>query len=124
MARVQFQTEFMFKASPSIIYLFVTQPTTIIRWFCDKVDNVGDHYTFSWDGDSEEATLIIDIEDEMVKYQWVDREEEFLQFRIYKTDITNETILEITDFCDDDEVQEQKDIWEVYIKKFKTFCGG
>ncbi|HQX43467.1 MAG: activator of HSP90 ATPase 1 family protein [Saprospiraceae bacterium] len=124
MARVQFQTEFMFKASPSIIYLFVTQPTTIIRWFCDKVDNVGDHYTFSWDGDSEEATLVIDIEDEMVKYQWVDREEEFLQFRIYKTDITNETILEITDFCDDDEVQEQKDIWEVYIKKFKTFCGG
>ncbi|MBK8404098.1 MAG: activator of HSP90 ATPase 1 family protein [Saprospiraceae bacterium] len=124
MARVQFQTEFMFKASPSIIYLLVTQPTTIIRWFCDKVDNVGDHYTFSWDGDSEEATLVIDIEDEMVKYQWVDREEEFLQFRIYKTDITNETILEITDFCDDDEVQEQKDIWEVYIKKFKTFCGG
>ncbi|MBK6822659.1 MAG: activator of HSP90 ATPase 1 family protein [Saprospiraceae bacterium] len=124
MARVQFQTELMFKASPSIIYLFVTQPTTIIRWFCDKVDNVGDHYTFSWDGDSEEATLVIDIEDEMVKYQWVDREEEFLQFRIYKTDITNETILEITDFCDDDEVQEQKDIWEVYIKKFKTFCGG
>ncbi|HRG32649.1 MAG: activator of HSP90 ATPase 1 family protein [Saprospiraceae bacterium] len=124
MARVQFQTEFMFKASPSIIYLFVTQPTTIIRWFCDKVDNVGDHYTFSWDGDTEEATLIVDIEDEMVKYQWVDREEEFLQFRIYKTDITNETILEITDFCDDDEVQEQKDIWEVYIKKFKTFCGG
>ena len=124
MARVQFQTEFMFKASPSIIYLFVTQPTIIIRWFCDKVDNVGDHYTFSWDGDSEEATLVIDIEDEMVKYQWVDREEEFLQFRIYKTDITNETILEITDFCDDDEVQEQKDIWEVYIKKFKTFCGG
>lgn len=123
MARVQFQTEFMFKASPSIIYLFVTQPTTIIRWFCDKVDNVGDHYTFSWDGDSEEATLVIDIEDEMVKYQWVDREEEFLQFRIYKTDITNETILEITDFCDDDEVQEQKDIWEVYIKKFKTFVG-
>lgn len=124
MARVQFQTEFMFKASPSIIYLFVTQPTPIIRWFCDKVDNVGDHYTFSWDGDTEEATLIVDIEDEMVKYQWVDREEEFLQFRIYKTDITNETILEITDFCDDDEVQEQKDIWEVYIKKFKTFCGG
>ena len=124
MARVQFQTEFMFKASPSIIYLFVTQPTTIIRWFCDKVDNVGDHYTFSWDGDSEEATLVIDIEDEMVKYQWVDREEEFLQFRIYKTDITNETILEVTDFADDDEVQGQIDVWEAYIKKFKAYCGG
>ncbi len=124
MARVEFKTEFMFKASPSIIYLFVTQPTAIIRWFCDEVDNIGDDYTFSWDGDSEEATLVMDIEDELVKYVWKDRPDEYLQFRIYKTDITNETILEVSDFCDDDEVQEQKDIWEVYIKKFKTFCGG
>ena len=94
MPRVQFQTEFMFKASPSIIYLFITQPTGLVRWFCDKVDNVGDHYTFSWEGDSEEA------------------------------DITNETILEVTDFADDDEVQGQIDVWEAYIKKFKAYCGG
>ncbi|MBK7231751.1 MAG: activator of HSP90 ATPase 1 family protein [Saprospiraceae bacterium] len=124
MARVSFQTEFMFKASPSIIYLFITQPTAIIRWFCDKVDNVGDDYTFSWDGDEESAKLALDIEDELVQYIWHERPDEFLQFRIYKTPITNETILEVTDYCDDDEVQEQKDIWEVYIKKFKTFCGG
>lgn len=124
MARVDFKTEFMFKASPSIIYLFLTQPTAIVRWFCDKVDNVGDDYTFSWDGDSEEATLSVDIEDELIKYDWKERPGEYLQFRIYKTDITNETILEVTDFCDDDEVSEQKDLWEVYIKKFKTFCGG
>ena len=70
MPRVQFQTEFMFKASPSIIYLFITQPTGLVRWFCDKVDNVGDHYTFSWEGDSEEATLIVDIEDELIKFQF------------------------------------------------------
>ena len=97
MPRVQFQTEFMFKASPSIIYLFITQPTGLVRWFCDKVDNVGDHYTFSWEGDSEEATLIVDIEDELIKFQWEERPEE---------------------------VQGQIDVWEAYIKKFKAYCGG
>ena len=124
MARVQIKIEFMFKASPSIIYLFITQPTALVRWFCDKVDNIGDKYTFSWEGEEEEALLVDDIEEELVKYIWDERPDEFLQFRIYKTDITNETILEITDYCDDDEVKEQKDIWEMYIKKFKTFCGG
>lgn len=124
MARLQIKVEFMFKASPSIIYLFITQPTALVRWFCDKVDNVGDKYTFSWEGEEEEALLVDDIEEELVKYVWDERPDEFLQFRIYKTDITNETILEITDYCDDDEVKEQKDIWEMYIKKFKTFCGG
>lgn len=124
MARVQVQVDFMFKASPSIIYLFITQATCFVRWFCDEVDNVGDRYTFSWDGSEEIATMIMDIEDELVKYQWEDRPDEFLQFRIYKTDITNETILEITDYCDDDEVKETKDIWEMYIKKLKASCGG
>ncbi|NOT38709.1 MAG: activator of HSP90 ATPase 1 family protein [Saprospiraceae bacterium] len=124
MARVQFQVEFMFKASPSIIYLFITQPTAIVRWFCDKVDNIGDTYTFSWEGSDEVADMVMDIEDELVKFQWAERETEFLQFRFYKTDITNETILEITDYCDDDEVNEQKDVWEVYVKKLKAACGG
>lgn len=124
MDRVQFQVEFMFKASPSIIYLFITQPTAIVRWFCDKVDNIGDKYTFSWEGSDEIADMVMDIEDELVKFQWEEREGEFLQFRFYKTDITNETILEITDYCDKDEVAEQKDVWEVYVKKLKAACGG
>lgn len=96
----------------------------MVRWFCDRVDNIGDKYQFDWEGDHEEATLAIDIEEELVKYVWDDRDDEYLQFRIYKTDITNETILEVTDYCDDDEVKEQRELWDVYIKKFKTFCGG
>ncbi len=96
----------------------------MVRWFCDRVDNIGDRYYFDWEGDHEEATLSVDIEEELVKYDWLDREGEFLQFRIYKTDITNETILEVTDFCDDDEVKEQRDLWEDYIKKLKNSCGG
>ena len=102
----------MFKASPSIIYLFVTQPTCLVRWFCDKVDNVGDLYTFSWN------------DEELVKFIWTDRPDEFLQFRIYKTDITNETILEVTECCEADEVKSQNDIWNSNIKKLKTACGG
>jgi hypothetical protein len=114
----------MFKASPSIIYLFVTQPTCLVRWFCDKVDNVGDLYTFSWNDEAEEANLSEDIEEELVKFIWTDRRDEFLQFRIYKTDITNETILEVTECCEADEVKSQNDIWNSNIKKLKTACGG
>ena len=124
MARVQIQIDFMFKSSPATVYIFVTQPTCMVRWFCDRVDNIGDRYYFDWEGDHEEATLSVDIEEALVKYDWLEREGEFLQFRIYKTDITNETILEVTDFCDDDEVKEQRDLWEEYIKKLKNSCGG
>ena len=43
---------------------------------------------------------------------------------MYKSNITNETILELTDWCDDDEVDEQKDLWEEQMKKLKVECGG
>ncbi|MBK8828005.1 MAG: hypothetical protein IPO26_15180 [Saprospiraceae bacterium] len=55
---------------------------------------------FYWQGSSEVATLVDDIEDERVRFKWdeADDDEEYLEFRMYKSDVTNETIFEITDF--------------------------
>lgn len=36
---------------------------------------------------------------------------EYFEFSITTSPITDETILTITDFCDDDEVQDQKLFW-------------
>ena len=116
--------EYILKGSPSIAYLFITNPSCIIRWFCDEVDNTGNEFSFSWSGDVEEADLVEDIEDKLVKFVWKDRPDEFLQFKMYKTDITNETILEITDFCDEDEVEDQKEIWEENLRKFRLASGS
>lgn len=38
---------------------------------------------------------------------------------MYKSDITNETIVEITDFCDEEEVQEIKDLWATLMVDLK-----
>ena len=124
--RVQIDLEFIFRASPTIIYNFVTTPACLVRWYCDEVDITGDNYTFSWQGSSEEAFLVDDIEDERVRFKWIeaDDEEEYLEFRMYKSDVTNETILEITDFCDDDEVQEVKDLWGTLTTELRKECGG
>jgi hypothetical protein len=43
---------------------------------------------------------------------------------MYKSGVTNETVLEITDFCDDDEVDSQMDLWNTQLKKLKIECGG
>ena len=98
----------------------------MVRWFCDQVDITEDVYTFEWEGSEEHALMIDDIEEERVRFRWedADDEEEYLEFRLYKSNITNDTVLEITDFCDEDEEQEQKDLWEEQIKKLKIECGG
>lgn len=123
--RVQIELEFIFRASPTIIYNFVTTAACLVRWYCDEVDITNDVYTFYWRGSSEIAHLIDDIEDERVKFAWDHADEdEYLEFRMYKSDVTNETILEITDFSDEDEVQETKDLWMTLMENLRKECGG
>ena len=125
MKRVKFDLEFIFRASPTILYKFITTPSCLIRWFCDEVDIQGEIYTFSWEGADEIAEMIDDIEDERVRFHWEDSdEEEYLEFRFIKSPVTAETILEITDFCDDDEVDDQKQLWESQIKVLRQETGG
>ncbi len=125
MKRVSFDIEFIFKASPAILYQFLTTPSCLVRWFCDGVDITGDVFTFTWQGADEEAEMIDDIEEERVRFKWDESpDEEYLEFRMYKSDVTNETILEITDFCDDDEVNEQKELWSSQVKNLRIECGG
>lgn len=126
MSRVKIELEFIFKASPAIIYQFLTAPENLVRWFCDGVDIKDDLYTFTWEGSDEEAMLLDDIEEERLKFRWTenDNPDEYFEFRMYKSAITRQTILEITDFCDKGEEQEQSDLWKSQISELQIVCGG
>ena len=126
MERVSFSIEFLFRASPTILYKFFTDHSAIIRWFSDECDVEGDLYTFSWDGAEEIATIIDDIEDERIRFRWEDAEsdEEYLEIKFSRSEVTGETILEIIDFCDEDEVEDQKRLWKSQIDKLRIESGG
>jgi len=126
MERVSFDMEFIFRASPAILYKFFTTPSCLVRWFCDRVDITGDQFIFEWAGVAENAEMVDDIEEERVRFKWEDAEDEneYLEFRMYKSPVTNETVLEITDFCDEDEVDDQKALWESQISELRKECGG
>ena len=125
MKRVPFEMEFIFRASPAILYKFLTTPSCLIRWFCDEVDINADTYTFVWNGAEEIAELVDDIEEERLKFVWEDAEPgEFLEFRMYKSPVTAETVLEITDYADDDEVDDQRELWESQMRVLKQETGG
>lgn len=124
MKRVSFDLEFLFKASPTILYKFLTTPSCLVRWFCDAVDITGDLYIFEWSGFEETAYMIDDFEEERIRFQWEDYPDEFFEFKIDISPVTNETILTITDYCDEDEIEEQKELWNSQITKLKRETGG
>jgi uncharacterized protein YndB with AHSA1/START domain len=126
MKRVPFKIDFLFRASTIIVYRFLTTPDCLIRWFCDKSDIVDGQYVYSWDGEDEIATIIEDVEGEFLKLQWEEAEsdDEFLEFKISRSPVTGETLLEITDWCDDDEIEDQQQLWSTQMNSMKKEMGG
>jgi uncharacterized protein YndB with AHSA1/START domain len=127
MKRKQIQVEFLFKASPSIIYKFLTDPSCLVRWFCDKVNILEDTYVFGWrGGEPEEAVLIMNLEDELVRYDFDGsyNDGEYLEFKITESPITQETILFVTDFVDEGDEKDQTDLWITLMEKLKSVTGG
>ncbi len=125
MDRTSFEMEFIFRASPTIIYKFLTDASCLIRWFCDEVDIEKGVFKYNWDGAEEVAKLIDDIENERLKFVWDDGEEgEYLEFRLSKSPVTGETVLELTDYCDKDEVGEQKQLWTTQFAQLRRETGG
>lgn len=125
MGRVKLNLEYLLVASPTILYQFLTTPSCLVRWFCDNVDIQNDVYTFFWEGSFLIARLVDDIEEERIRFEWIDGEEgEYLEFLISQSPVTGETILEITDFCDDDEKSDYRQLWDNQIKQLRTETGG
>lgn len=125
MKRVSFEIEFLFRASPTILYKFLTTPACLVRWFCDAVDVREDEFVFEWSGSQEVALVIDDIEEERLRFKWEEApDNEFLEFRFEISPVTNETILIIKDFCDADEVEDQKKLWTSQIDMLRRETGG
>lgn len=126
MERVKFTKEFIFRASPAIIYQFLTTPACLTRWFCDEVDISDEVYTFSWSGSEEEAKLIEDVEPNLLRFVWDDAEsdDEFLEFDIRVSPVTGETIMNITDFADEDEIDDQIALWTSQMNRMRAEMGG
>jgi uncharacterized protein YndB with AHSA1/START domain len=124
MDRTKIVLEFIFRASPTIVYNFLTTPACLVRWFCDTVDINGHTYAFAWNDSVESAVLVEDIEDEKIRFEWLDKEpDEFLEFNLSTSPITGETILEIIDFCDEDEVSDYRTLWESQVRTLRKEMG-
>ena len=126
MDREKIDLEFIFRASPNVLYDFFTATANLVRWFCDQVDINDTTYTFYWSGSDETAFLVEDEPAERLRFKWedADEEEEYFEVRMFKSPVTGETVLEITDYCDNDEVEEQTRLWNSQIDNLRRACGG
>ncbi|WP_010521861.1 START-like domain-containing protein [Aquimarina agarivorans] len=125
-SKIKYELEFIIHASPQMLYSYISSPSGLSEWFADNVNSRGEMFTFIWDDSEEEAKLLSKKNNEKVRFQWVDDEDEdyFFEIRIQVDEITKDVSLMVTDFSDDDELEENKMLWENTIGNLKQVIGS
>jgi len=117
--------EFPVRCSPAILYEFLSTANGLQEWFADKVDQKGETFFFTWNGATDEAERVSFIENKCVRYRWdYYGEDEYFEFQISQSPVTNETILLISDFADKTEVKDQQLLWDSQVNDLKHRIGS
>ncbi|WP_430898103.1 MULTISPECIES: START-like domain-containing protein [unclassified Paraflavitalea] len=112
-----FTLEYPVRCSPSILYEFLSSPAGLQEWFADKVDERDGVFSFSWNGSTDQAEVLETGEDHFIRFHWLHApKEEYFEFRIEKSEVTNQTILVIKDFAEKAEIKDQSQLWGYQVK--------
>tara|TARA_R110000868_G_C10883700_1_gene763155 strand:+ start:227 stop:610 length:384 start_codon:yes stop_codon:yes gene_type:complete len=124
--KVEYSMEFVVRASPKMLYKFLSTPSGLAEWFADNVNSRGKYYSFIWDGSEENATLISKKADKYIRFKWDEDEDEdsFFEFKLEIDDLTNDLSLIITDFAFEDEIEESKMLWESQVNSLLHAIGS
>ena len=125
-AKIKFEIEFPIHASPHMLYQYFGTPSGLSEWFADNVNSRGEIFTFIWDGSEEQAKVLQDRPEEKIKFKWLEDGDDktFFEFRIEVDEITKDVSLMITDFAEEDELEESKMFWENQIDELKHTIGA
>lgn len=126
--KVKFEIECPVKASPAMLFPYLSTPSGLSEWFCDDVNSRGEVFTFFW-GDSEEvAKLLKKKQDRFIQFRWMNDEDEgtkyYFEFRIVVDELTKDASLLITDYAEEDEVEESKLLWQSQINDLLHTIGS
>ena len=125
--KIKFELEFPIHASPQLLYQYISTPSGLSEWFADNVNLRGELFTFIWDDSEEQAKMLSKKNGERVKFKWMNGEDDssvYFEIRIQVDDITKDVSLMITDFAEEDEIEDTKMLWENQISDLKHVLGS
>ncbi|MFM2139586.1 MAG: hypothetical protein RJA57_1893 [Bacteroidota bacterium] len=118
MSKQLYTLEFPVRCSPQILFEFLSTPAGLSEWFAEKVDEREGTFYFGWDNSSYEKAEVVESEtDKFIRFHWLNApKEEYFEFRIEKSEITNQTILVIKDFAEKKDIKDQSMLWDYQVK--------
>ena len=123
--KIKYEIEFPIQASPNMLYQYISSASSLSEWYADNVNSRGKIFSFFWDGSEEQAELISSKNNQFVKFKWLEEDDNYyFEIKIVVDELTKDVSLMVTDFSEEDEVEESKMLWESQIADLKQVLGS
>lgn len=122
----KYDLEYVIHASQKVLFERLSTSSGLSEWFADNVNQKGNVFTFEWDGSAQKAEMLQKKDNQFVRFHWLDSEDEdsYFEFRFEIDALTNDLSLIITDFADEDEIDENMELWDSQISELKHVLGA
>lgn len=131
MAKHKFVTEFEVNASTKMLFPYLSTASGLAQWFAEDANiNEDKVYSFLWDGEEHKAIKASQKTNLFVKFEFLPITEEdkddpnYIELRLMLSELTQSVFLQITDYSELDDPEEQQDLWENIVYSLKEIIGG
>ena len=123
--KIKYELECPIQASPNMLYQYISSASSLSEWYADNVNSRGKIFSFFWDGIEEQAELVSSKNNQFVKFKWLEEDDDYyFEIKIVVDELTKDVSLMVTDFSEEDEVEESKMLWESQIADLKQVLGS
>lgn len=124
--RRKIELEYIFSSSVKVLYARLSTPAGLSEWFAEDVTQKGEQFIFVWNGKEHPATLLEAKPNSFVRFAWDDAEdeEEYFEFSIHVEPLTGDVALLVTDFADEEDVEDSIDLWNKQMDTLHRMLGA
>jgi uncharacterized protein YndB with AHSA1/START domain len=130
MNKFKFSTEFELRASPKVLFPYLSTASGLQQWFCEKAVNIDSHtLDLIWDQDHHLAKVVSLRLNKSVKFDFVNDDEDskdhnYLELRLETSDLTQSTYLKVIDYSENHDVNELQELWSEFVYNLKVIVGS
>ncbi|GAB3902159.1 hypothetical protein GCM10028803_28200 [Larkinella knui] len=131
MENYKFIAEYELRASPKVLFPYISTASGLSQWFAAKVNVRPDHqFDFYWDNESHLAKQVSMRQNKSVRFEFLNgngassEEHNYIDFRVDVSELTQSTFLRITDYSSNADADELKSLWNSLIDKLKEIVGS
>ena len=131
MEKHKFVTEYELRASPKMLFPYISTASGLSQWFAARVNTMPEQrFDFQWDNESHIARQVSMRQNKGVRFEFLDtaadesEDNNYIDFRVDQSELTQTTYLRITDYSGTSDDEELVDLWDGLIDKLKEIVGS